>query len=540
MQLLSANLDTFIVVCMTPTSFGYQVVSSSVELFTIHSLVLPDSDITDLIFGSYKPFLLPESDAFVYIRNGELTFGTLFDGRASLPIFLDVDTNCGPNAIVNIYPLPKAIQGKFRFILDCLQQKTDLLLRYKVTLSLEDPSFPDSVHILPTALATGTPISSPDSEYFVIVQDTSIAAVRTEQTGTYRVHSFQYALHDVSFTDSVVPILAIVSPGHDHVLLYLDRFISDYNTSVIELADTPAFCPNQSLCLPHNMAASADSDLFFTFTANYTAEDQGSTRYFHLIVHNITLPSKPLLKIHNLALQPKIALPRDISWIFPSTSSSTSMHLYQSTLVPSPTYSLSSSIPGSLLAYSQSTAVHFSSTVVDGTSLSEHTASKSHGSSSTAVIPTPNDNSDKDNKLLPINFTSTVAIFCALVVVLLLVIVLSLLIITLRRQARRPKDNTFHAASYEEKFSQMLSPSPTGDPSAAVNTDDSVPVNAVSVAETNPSPVSRSSSGQLVTTALTLDLKGSSRTLDSGKSSGASSAAGSPSTCSGELATNKY
>ena len=187
LQVLSVEPDAFVVVCNTLSSFGYHVIAGSSELFQIHPLQVPTIHITDLIVGSFKPFLQPETDAFVYIKDGELTFGTFFDGQASLPIILDYDTL--RDSVVSVYPLPKSIQGRFRFILDCLQQNTAEMLRYKITLS-PDPSFPDSVHLLPSTLAYGTAISSLDSEYFAIVHNTSIAVVRTEQTTVFRVQYF--------------------------------------------------------------------------------------------------------------------------------------------------------------------------------------------------------------------------------------------------------------------------------------------------------------------------------------------------------------
>lgn len=549
-QALSTGPDSFIVVCTTPTSLGYQVISSSSGVFQLQSLLTPDSDVSDLIFGSYKPLHSPESDAFVYVRNGELTFGTLFDGQASVPVFLD-DTSCGLNSVATIYPLLKQVQDKFRFLLDCSHQETNAVLRYIVTLFLGDPLFPESVHLLPASLATGTPISSPDSDYFVIVQNSSIAVVKTEDPELYKVHSFPYALHEVSFTESVVPTLSVVSPGHNHVLIHVDSFINDSNTSVIELADSPAFCPNQSVCLPHNMATPT---VFFTFTKSLT-EEKESTLNFSLVIYDIGMPSIPLLRIDNLAVQPKMAFPRDVSLLFPVIST-TEMYYRSTTPVPSPTYSPSvlistnfqiDSIPASPLPTSVISSSNF---VVDSSSTTSTIIVDR--SSSTAMQQTPTLNNSNRDKKFSLSSTITVilvVIFCVLTVVLLLVVVISFIFFTAQKQAQ--KSTVANRTRDEEKFIEAVSLSLTPYSISAVNPtttayDDSgtVSVNTVGVPETSHTPVSRSSSDQVLhVPPLTLDLKSSAHTPASGddaNSSGISSVADTPSTnYSGELATNK-
>lgn len=553
-QALSTGPDRFIVMCATPTNLGYQVISSSSGVFQLQSLLTLDSDVTDLIFGSYKPLYLPESDAFVYVRNGELTFGTLFDGHASVPVFLD-DTSCGANSVAAIYPLLKQVRDKFRFLMDCSHQETNAVLRYKVTLFLGDPQFPESVHLLPASLVTGTPISSPDSDYFVIVQNSSIAVVKTENSKLYKVRSFPYTLHEVSFTESVVPTLAVVSPDHNHVLIRLESFIDDSNTSVIELANSPAFCQNQSVCLPHNMAAPT---VFFTFTKSLT-EEKESTLNFSLVIYDIGMPSNPLLRIDNLAVQPKMAFPRDISLQFPVISTT---EVYQSTPVPIPTYSPSvlvstkfqqiDSIPASPLP--TRSIVSSSNFVVDSSStISEYVVGRSF---STAIQQTPTLNdSNKDKKFTLFSLSSTitvllVVIFCVLTVVLLLVVVISFVFFTAQRQAQKSTvTNRTTSDRDEEKFIEAVSLSLTPysisavNPTTATHGDDTVPVNTVGIPETNTTPVSRSSSDQVLhVPPLTLDLKSSATTAsgDDANSSGISSVADTPSTnYSGELATNK-
>lgn len=555
-QALSTGPDRFIVVCATPTSLGYQVIISSSGVFELQSLLTPDSesDVTDLIFGSYKPHYLPESDAFVYVRNGELTFGTLFDGQASVPVFLD-DTSCGPNSVAAIYPLLKQVRDKFRFLLDCSHQETNAVLRYKLTLFLGDLQFPESVHLLPASLATGTPISSPDGDYFVIVQNSSIAVVKTEHSEQYKVHSFPYTLHEVSFTESVVPTLAVVSPGHNHVLIRLDSFINDSNTSVIELANSPAFCPNQSVCLPHNMATTT---VFFMFTKNLTEEKESTN--FSLIIYDIGMPSNPLLRIDNLAMQPKMAFPRDISLLFPVISTT---EVYQSTPVPSPTYTPSvlvstklqiDSIPASSLPTSIVSSSNFG--VDSSSTTSEYATIIVDRSSSTAIQQTPTlDDSNKDNKFTLFSLSSTitvllVVIFCVLTVVLLLVVVISFVFFTAQKQAQKSTvTNRTTSDKDEEKFIEAVSLSlipysiSAVNPTTATCGDDTVPVNTVGIPETSHTPVSRSISDQVLhVPPLTLDLKSSATTAsgDDTNSSGISSVADTPSTnYSGELATNK-
>ena len=554
LQELSGSPDSFLVACSTATSFGYQVIYGSEELFQIHALILPDSDITDLIFGSFSPFLQPNTDAFIYIRNGELIFGTLFDGTAPLPISIDYDTNCRPNSVVNVYPLPKPVHGKFRFILDCIDQESDAVLRYKATLALDDPSYPESAHKLPQALATGTPISSTDSEYFVIVQETSIVAVKTEDTGTYRVHAFPYTLHDVSFTDSVVPTVAIASPGQNHVLLLLENFISDHSSGLIEFADTPAFCPNQSLCLPHNMAAPTESNhLLFIFTA--TSREESAVGYFHLNVFDIRTPGSPLVRIENLALLPVIAFPRALSRLILPTSSSASVATYHPTLAPSRTYtssvhvSTSLSIPANYhqtssfpaTVYSQSVEAYLGSSTRsaahDSSSLQfPPIASMASRSSSNAVKPTQTPHSNNERKSTSLDLTSTIALTIILFTVLLValsVLVGLLLFTVIRKKTKRPTHYSYSDTD-EEKSVPM---SPAQDQKESHTARTSISVNAIGVAET---PLQRSNSDheQLVV-PVTLDLRAGSADTQSDNTSGVSSGSSTPSTCSGgELATD--
>lgn len=554
MQSLSTGTDNFIVVCNTTSTIGYHILSVSEGLFQLGSLLIPDTDISDLIVGSFKPFLQPESDAFVYIRNGELTFATLFDGQAPFPIYLDYDTDCGATSVVGIYALPKATQGKFRFILDCQQEASATILRYKITTSPALPDYPESVSLLPTALAVGTPIASPDSEYFVIIQSTTIAVVRTEETGTYRVHTFQNELQDVSFANLAVPTLVIASPGQNHMILEVESFLTDYNTSVVELAGSPAFCPNSSHCLPYNVAH--NPDLFITATATTTTPDE-AVRYFNLNIYNTSLPRSPIVRIENLAVQPNVVFPIGISPLLPSTSS-TSLSLHQTTPAPSattiPPLSVSKSplIPTDydsttqLSVYSSTDSVTSSTkNAVFATSLQRtSTVSRSHHKSSLTEIGQTPTLSDKDTQLMPLQLTGVVTVvFCALVFMLLLVVVLSLLIITVRRRQRKSTHRDPHYTNTypdEEKgIPTLLSADDSKPPSSAsisatnptttVLSSDRIEVNTVGVAETRDSPISRPSSGQLVTLDLTLP--------GSGGSSGVSSAAGSPSTSSRDLHT---
>ena len=551
LQVLSTGTNNFVVVCNTETSMGYHVVSSSADLFQLLSLQIPDTLITDLIIGGFKPFLQPESDAFVYIRNGELMFATLFDGQAAVYIDLSYDTSC--DVVVSVYPLPKPIEGQFRFILDCQQQQEPgTILRYKVTLPSTGQYYPESVHLLPMALASGTPISSLDSEYFAIVQETTIAIVRTEYPGTYRVHSFHHQLRDVTFMDTDVPTLAVVIPGQNHMLLQVEPFLTDYNTSTIELVGSPAFCPNQSHCLPHNIMMLPQANLFFTFTT--TAMVGVSARYYNLLIYDLDNPRSALLEIQNLAVAPSAVLPKDISLVFPSTTTSmyqSTASLYQSE--PTHKHMVSQTVPyhtSTTPALSESTSVHTLISNTRNTVSSTITVSDVPKSSSSAIRQTPTLNDSKDDKqLLSSNFRGTVTIiFSALVLVLLLVLVTSFLILIVRRQHRSSSRSTDgdHTLPYpttlrdEEKM--LPPPSLTNDskpPSSAVinatnptslQGNDGIQVNTVSVPATQDSPVSRPDSVQLVT----LDLKGSARTLtSSGDSSGVSSAASTPSTTSG-------
>ena len=550
LQVLSVEPDAFVVVCNTLSSFGYHVIAGSSELFQIHPLHVPTIHITDLIVGSFKPFLQPETDAFVYIKDGELTFGTFFDGQASLPIILDYDTLC--DSVVSVYPLPKSIQGRFRFILDCLQQNTAEMLRYKITLS-PDPSFPDSVHLLPSTLAYGTAISSLDSKYFAIVHNTSIAVVRTEQTTVFRVQYFQHELRDVSFTDSMEPTLSIASPGQNHMLLHVDSFLADDNTSVIELEGSPAFCPDDSPCLPHNTMAHPSlpqSNFFFTFTANSTEDNGGS---FNLILYDITIPSQPLIRIENVTIQPKFAFPKAI---LPSTSM-TPVHLHQSTPAPSHTHASSpsvslykSTVPTGYLTTSPSTSfhstvsTHFSSTskaTVDSSCSCDYTSTSEEAvrSSSTAITQTPTQkDTNNGDTLILLTFTSIISVLVVLLL-LLIIVVIGLLIFFMRRLHQSNSEHSLHTFRDEEKCAQMLSADPTcdwsnpplsatnpttsttcdkstntaihGDTSTSVRGVDNVPraVNA------NHSSQSQSSSSQLTETH-TLDSYGSVSTVANG------------------------
>ena len=555
-QPLSRGTDNFIVVCNTTSTIGYHIISISEGLFQLHSssLQISDTDITDLIVGSFtEPFRQQESDALVYIKNGELTFATLFDGQAALPIFLDYDTDCHPTSVIGIYALPKPTQGKFRFILDCRQQASSAILRYKITMSLIEPEYPESVNLLPTALALGTPIASPDSEHFAIVQSTTVAVVRTEQTGTYRVHTFSSELRDVSFADFAAPTLVIVSPGQNHMILQVDPFLTDYNTSVVELAGSPAFCPNNSHCLPHGVLHTPN--LVLTVTASTTPD--GDARYFNLNIYDVLFPSTPVVRIENLAVQPNVVLPIiDISPSLPATSSTT-LSLPHTTSAPTGTTipplsaSQTSLIPTDYDSTTQLSVYFSTHSGTGGTRNLVFTTSsvseRFHKSSSSEITQTPT-LSDKGTQFMPLRLTGVVTfVFCALVFVLLLVVVLSLLIITLRRRHRNSTlQNSHYTTTYhdeEKSVPTLLSdndsrpPSSTSisatNPTTTASGAEKIEVNTVSVAETQDGPVSRPSSGQLVT----LDLKGSARTLASsgGSSSGVSSAAGSPSASCREL-----
>ena len=414
LQVLSVEPDAFVVVCNTLSSFGYHVIAGSSELFQIHPLQVPTIHITDLIVGSFKPFLQPETDAFVYIKDGELTFGTFVDGQASLPIILDYDTLC--DSVVSVYPLPKSIQGRFRFILDCLQQNTAEMLRYKITLS-PDPSFPDSVHLLPSTLAYGTAISSLDSEYFAIVHNTSIAVVRTEQTTVFRVQYFQHQLRDVSFTDSVEPALSIVSPGQNHVLLYVGNFLT-INMCLIDFADSPALSPYESLCLHNEIMAYLSSSLDSRSTVQRTMGD----------LHYILIPSRPLTRVENITILPQFAFA-----IIPSLSI-TPVHLYQSTPTPSHTSpSVSciwypSTIPTAYLSKCPSRCFPSTSSTskatVDSSCSCHHTRTARDANPYTAIQQT----STQNDILMVFTIASIISVLVLLL--LLVVVVIGLLIFT--------------------------------------------------------------------------------------------------------------
>ena len=431
LQVLSVEPDAFVVVCNTLSSFGYHVIAGSSELFQIHPLQVPNIHITDLIVGSFKPFLQPETDAFVYIKDGELTFGTFFDGQASLPIILDYDTLC--DSVVSVYPLPKSIQGRFRFILDCLQQNTAEMLRYKITLS-PDPSFPDTVHLLPSTLAYGTAISSLDSKYFAIVHNTSIAVVRTEQT---TVQYFQHELHDgeltfgtffdgqaslpiildydTPFTDSVEPALSIVSPGQNHVLLYVGNFLTINIMCLIDFADSPAVSPYESLCLHDEIMAYLSSSLDSWSTVQRTMGD----------LHYILIPSQLLIRIENITILPQFAFPNAI---IPSLSI-TPVHLYQSTPTPShtspsvswyPSTAYLSKCPSRCFPSTSST----SKATVDSSCSCHHTRTARDANPYTAIQQT----STQNDILMVFTIASIISVLVLLL--LLVVVAIGLLIFT--------------------------------------------------------------------------------------------------------------
>ena len=100
-----------------------------------------------------------------------------------------------------------------------------MLLCYKVTLLLKNPSIIETAQMLPQMLSTGTTIASPDNEYIVVIQHENIVAIKTEDTGMYRVMSLQHPVQEVTFVQSLLPTLAIVSPGQNHKVLFVDSFI---------------------------------------------------------------------------------------------------------------------------------------------------------------------------------------------------------------------------------------------------------------------------------------------------------------------------
>ena len=329
----------FLVVCATDSSFGYQSMSSasSGEVWQLRPLDVLATNISGLIFGGYwASYLQQNTDAFIYIREGELNFGLIADALPAQTIYIDGKTLCAQKTVVDIYPLPIPTNGKARFVMDCRHASTNILLRYKLTLFLENPSYVETAHLLPQTFLSGALISSPDSKYFVIVQTSNIVAVQTEEIGTYRVRTLEYPAREVAFLPSQTSMLAIVSPGQNHKVVMVDTFIRE-DMGFVELPDSSASCPNMSNCLPFGMAATESGlDIFYTFTATQPQESSG---YFHLKFFDIRHPGKAILKVENLALQPAIAFARGISIV---NVSSTAVH---QTASPSPTPSSDSTWP---------------------------------------------------------------------------------------------------------------------------------------------------------------------------------------------------
>ena len=124
---------------------------------------------------------------------------------------------------------------------------------------------------------SGALLSSPDSEYFVIVQPSSIVAIQTEEIGMYRVRTLEYPAREVAFLPSQTPILAIVSPGQNHKVVLVNTFIRE-DIGFVELPDSSAFCPNKSNCLPFGMAATESGlNIFYNI---YSHSASGIRRVF--------------------------------------------------------------------------------------------------------------------------------------------------------------------------------------------------------------------------------------------------------------------
>ena len=503
LQQLYGDLGSFIVVCATATSFGYQVIDGSTAQIQLHPLVVLDTDVSKVVFGGFR-YLLHQLDteAFVYIWQGELNFGVISDGLPPRPIYIDLNTDCAPNTVVDIHPLPTPANGKFRFIMDCMHSETNVLLRYKVTLQPENPSFVETAHLLPQMLSNGTPIASLDSEYFVIIQHANIVAIKTEDTSMYRIKTLQHPVQEVAFVQSLTPTLAIVSPGQNHKVLFVDSFIRG-NTDVTELLDTPAYCPNVTTCLPYGMAG---MDLFYTFI---TTTSEGMPGYFHLALFDIQHPSRPLVRVENLALQPALAIAQDISLL--SASSTAVVDMYQSTLAPSPTSSSQVSLSPSLPVHSSSSAAILPATSVIRSS-----------SNTLDQTPTTDPRPNTRDKATGLIIVCGLMV-CALLAVTLVVILL-ILIALMRKRQRVTRTFDEEKPGKSSPLSQKPLHKTVNKPEASGN--GMTTVSAVSATNYETSR----NLHQLVPPVI-LNLNKSTDTLTS-KSSGVSTASGTPSTTS--------
>jgi len=97
LQQLYGDPGSFIVVCATATSFGYQIIDGSTAQMQLHPLVVLDTDVPKAVFGGFRYSLHQlDTEAFVYIWQGELNFGVIADGLPPRPIYIEFDTGRNP------------------------------------------------------------------------------------------------------------------------------------------------------------------------------------------------------------------------------------------------------------------------------------------------------------------------------------------------------------------------------------------------------------------------------------------------------------
>ena len=520
-QELYGRAKSFLVACKTATSFGYQpIVFDASNKPSLHPLNTPDNGISDLIFGSFIQYSNSlDTDAYVYVKDGNIFFGTIADGLPSRFIFIDTDTSCA--SVMDIYSIPKPVNGNFRFIMDCLHRETSEVLRYKVTLWQQDPSYIESASLLPQTLSIGVPIVSPDSNYFVIMQESNITAFITEDTEIYKTSVFPHAIQEVVFANSAVPSIAIISPGQNHKLLFLDDFIHG-NGSVIELPNTPVFCHDQS-CLPYGFAI-GNSQIFYLFTT--------SADTYNLMLFDVENPENPLVKISNLALQPDIAFPIGIAVSNASSTITPSSSSEVLSLVSSSTIPIQSNLPSTdqsryTVIVSSSVSTSPPVTLTKTPTLDSSTVTKTPTLDSRTVTKTPTlDSSNDMPKNVTFGLTTLLMVLVAIMICFMAVILLIALAIFRYKQFKvhrnEEKSIGVHNPSYPQVVvvddkAQFSTPCP---PSHAA-TGDSTPFSVAESSLHSDSP----GSNQLVTPR-NLQLK-SRLSLDS-QSSGVCSIAGTP------------
>ena len=90
--------------------------ASSGEVWELSPLDVLANNISGLIFGGYwASYLQQNTDAFIYIREGELNFGLIADALPAKTIYIDEKTLCAQNSVIDVYPLPIPTNGKVRF-----------------------------------------------------------------------------------------------------------------------------------------------------------------------------------------------------------------------------------------------------------------------------------------------------------------------------------------------------------------------------------------------------------------------------------------